>query len=103
MSSVCLKIYLSEKHHHHGILLYEWLLNEAQRVGIKGGSVFKSIAGFGRHGQLHDVSFFELAGELPVQVEFVLDKTLADNFLAVLRKQKLNLFYICYPVESGFL
>jgi len=40
---------------------------------------------------------------LPVQVEFVLDKTLADKFLGVLRKQKLNLFYICYPVESGFL
>jgi uncharacterized protein len=103
MSNVCLKIYLSEKQRHHGILLYEWLLNEAQRVGIKGGSVFRSIAGFGRHGQLHDVSFFELAGELPVQVEFVLDKTLADNFLEALRKQKLSLFYACYPVESGFL
>ncbi len=103
MSSVYLKVYISEKQRHHGVLLYEWLLNEAQRMGVNGGSVFRSIAGFGRHGQMQDVSFFELAGELPVQVEFVLDKTLADKFLGVLRKQKLNLFYICYPVESGFL
>lgn len=85
------------------MLLYEWLLNEAQRTGVKGGSVFKSVAGFGRHGLMHDESFFELAGELPIQVEFVLDKSLADNFIKALRAQKLNLFYACYPVESGYL
>lgn len=85
------------------MLLYEWLLNEAQRVGIKGGSVFRSIAGYGRHGQRHDETFFELAGELPVQVEFVLDKSLADRFIAALQSQKLSLFYVCCPVECGYL
>lgn len=72
-------------------------------MGAKGGSVFKSVAGFGRHGLMHNESFFELAGELPVQVEFVLDKSLADNFIKALRSQKLNLFYICYSIESGYL
>lgn len=103
MPTVCLKVYLNEKQRHGGTLLYEWLLNEAQRAGVKGGSVLKSIAGFGRHGLMHDESFFELAGELPIQIEFVLDKSMADNFIEVLRAQKLNLFYTCYPVESGYL
>lgn len=85
------------------MLLYEWLLREAQRTGLSGGSVFKAVAGFGRHGLMHDESFFELAGELPVQVEFVLDKSLADNLIATLQSQKLSLYYICYPVESGYL
>jgi uncharacterized protein len=103
MSTVCLKVYLNEKQRHGGMLLYEWLLNEAQRTGVKGGSVFKSVAGFGRHGLMHEESFFELAGELPILVEFVLDKSLADNFIDALRAQKLNLFYTCYSVESGYL
>ncbi len=103
MTSVCIKVYFNEKQRHQGVLLYEWLLNEAQRMGVKGGSAFRAISGFGRHGQIHDESFFELAGELPVQVEFVLEKSLADDFLEALRKQKLSLFYVCYTVESSFL
>ena len=46
---------------------------------------------------------FELAGELPVQVEFVLDTALADKLLEVLHMHKLNLLYVRYAVESGVL
>lgn len=103
MQSVYLKFYLTEKQRHNGALLYEWLLEEAKKLGVPGGSAFRAIAGFGRHGRLHDESFFELAGELPVQVEFVLDAVLADKLLEVLRAHKLNLFYVRYAVESGVL
>lgn len=103
MSNACLKFYVTEKQHHNGTLLYEWLLEEAMNLGITGGSAFRAIAGFGRHGHLHEESFFELAGELPVQVEFVLEDALADKFLATLRPHKLNLFYVRHAVESGNL
>ena len=103
MQSVYLKFYATEKQRHNGALLYEWLLEEAKKLGLPGGSAFRAIAGFGRHGRLHEESFFELAGELPVQVEFVLDAVLADKLLEALRAQKLNLFYVRYAVESGVL
>ena len=103
MQSVYLKLYVTEKQRHNGTLLYEWLLEEAKKLGVPGGSVFRAIAGFGRHGRLHEESFFELAGELPVQVEFVLDAALADKLLEVLRMYKLNLLYVRYAVESGVL
>lgn len=103
MQSACLKFYVTEKQRHDGALLYEWLLEEAKRLGAPGGSAFRAIAGFGRHGRLHDESFFELAGELPVQVEFVLDAALADKLLEALRAQKLGLFYVRYTVESGVM
>ncbi len=103
MQSVYLKIYLTEKQRHNGALLYEWLLEEAKKLGVPGGSAFRAIAGFGRHGRLHDESFFELAGELPVQVEFVLDTLLAEKLLEVLRAHQLNLFHVRYTVESGIL
>ena len=72
MQNVYLKFYVTEKQRHNGKLLYEWLLEEAQKLGVPGASAFRAIAGFGRHGRLHEESFFELAGELPVQVEFIL-------------------------------
>ncbi|MFT3790053.1 MAG: DUF190 domain-containing protein [Rudaea sp.] len=45
------------------MLLYEWLLERARKLGIHGGSAFRAIAGYGRHGRLHEQQFFELAGE----------------------------------------
>jgi uncharacterized protein len=101
MQSVYLKFYISEKQRHDGKMLYEWLLEEARRQGIPGGSVFRAIAGFGRHGHLHEETFFELAGELPMQAEFVLDAGHADKLLEQLRGYKLNLFYVRYAVETG--
>ena len=103
MQSVYLKFYVTEKQRHDGALLYEWLLEEAKKLGLPGGSAFRAIAGFGRHGRLHEESFFELAGEVPVQVEFILSMVLADKLLDALRAHKLNLFYVRYAVESGIL
>jgi uncharacterized protein len=103
MNSVYLKFYVAEKQRHNGTLLYEWLLEEAKRLGASGGTAFRSIAGFGRHGRMHEETFFELAGELPVQVEFVLDAALADKFLDDLRGYKLNLHFVRYAVDAGVI
>lgn len=103
MNNVCLKFYVAEKQRHNGTLLYEWLLEEAKKVGASGGTAFRSIAGFGRHRRMHEETFFELAGELPVQVEFVLDAALADKLMDDLRVHKLNLFYVRYAVDGGVL
>jgi PII-like signaling protein len=101
MQSIYLKFYLAEKQRHDGKLLYEWLLEQAKKHGIRGGSAFRAIAGFGRNGHMHEETFFELAGELPLQVEFVLDAAMADQLLDILRAHKLNLFYVRYAVEAG--
>ncbi|MFA5371101.1 MAG: DUF190 domain-containing protein [Sideroxydans sp.] len=101
MQSINLKFYLTEKHRHQGKLLYEWLLEQARAQGVRGGSVFRAVAGFGRHGHLHEETFFELGGELPIQVEFVLDTAQAENFLGMLRGENIKLPFVRYEVESG--
>ena len=101
MQGVYLKFYLPEKARHHGILAYEWLLEEAQKLGIHGGSAFRAIAGFGRHGQLHEAQFFELAGDLSIEVGFALGEEEAQGLLAHLAGEKLKLFYIKLPLEMG--
>ena len=57
-----LRFYTHENRKHHHVLLYEWLLEQAKKCGIHGGSAFRAIAGYGRHGVLHEQHFFELAG-----------------------------------------
>jgi PII-like signaling protein len=96
-----LKFYLTEKQKHGDQLMYEWLLDHAKRIGVPGGSVFRSIAGFGRHGSLHSETFIELAGELPIQVEFILDQQQAVEFIATLAAYELNIRYVSYPVSTG--
>jgi uncharacterized protein len=101
MQGICLSFYVHENHKHHGVLLYEWLLESAKKSGIHGGSAFRAIAGFGRHGVLHEQHFFELAGELTVEVEFLLDEQQAEALLAVLRREQIRVFYAKSPAEFG--
>jgi uncharacterized protein len=96
-----LSFYISEKQHHAGMPLYEWLLEEAKSIDVQGGSAFRAIAGFGRHGKMHEETFFELAGEMAVKVEFVVDDALAEQLLERVRKQNMKIFYVKHPVLAG--
>ena len=99
-NAVCLQVFVSEASRHHGKLTYEWLLDAAQALGINGGSAFRAVGGFGRHGR-HDVGFFELAGELPVVLEFFVEAALADQLLKAIAEAGLTLFYARLPAEIG--
>jgi uncharacterized protein len=100
MKVVCLQVFVSEASRHHGKLTYEWLLDAAQGLGVAGGSAFLALAGFGRHGR-HDAGFFELAGELPVVVEFFVEDAMADRLLKVISEAGLQLVYAKLPAEIG--
>ena len=100
MNSVCLQVFVAESSRHHGKLTYLWLLDAAQALGIAGGSAFRAAAGFGRHGR-HDAGFFELAGELPVVVEFFAEPALADQLLKTIADAGLQLVYARFPAEIG--
>lgn len=101
MQSVVLRFYVSEKQHHQGELLYEWLLRLGQRLELPGGSAFRAIAGYGKHGHLHEETFFELAGELAVAVEFILDAPNAEQLIAAVAAEGLKLHFMRYEVEAG--
>jgi PII-like signaling protein len=101
MQVVYLKFYVQEKRRHHSLLAYEWLLEEAKKLGAHGGSAFRAIAAFGRHGVMHEEHFFELAGSLSVEVGFVLSEAHAQQLLDHLKGEGLRLFYIKMPLECG--
>ncbi len=101
MNGTLLRFYVHENRKHRHIALYEWLLDQAKAMGIRGGSAFRAIAGFGRHGILHEEHFFELAGDLTVEIEFVVTDAEAERLLALLRDEKVSVFYARIPAEFG--
>ena len=101
MHGTYLRFYMHENRRHHGILLYEWLLERAKKAGFKGGSAFRAIAGFGRHGVLHEQHFFELAGDLTVEVEFLLTEEQADDLLRLVQSERVRVVYAMTEAEIG--
>jgi PII-like signaling protein len=102
MKGVYLRFYVQEDKKIHHMLVYEWLLEQARRLGFQGGSVFKAMAGFGRHGLLED-HFFELSGRLPVVVEFLATEEEVERFLTLVQAEEATLFYAKVPVEFGWI
>lgn len=88
---------------HDGMLLSEWLLEQAKQHGFGGGSVFRAIAGFGRHGVLHEEQFFELADDLPVKVEFLLREEQAELMLQLVRDANIDATYARSPASFALL
>ena len=101
MNGTLLRFYVHENRIHKHIALYEWLLEQAKKLGIHGGSAFRAIAGFGRHGILHEEHFFELAADLTIEVEFVVTDEDAERLLALLRDERVSVFYARVPAEFG--
>ena len=90
---------MHENRRHHGLLLYEWLLERAKAMGIHGGSAFRAVAGYGRHGLLHEQHFFELAGDVPVVVEFIVGEEEGRRVLELLRRENVHTFYTRTAIE----
>ena len=101
MQGQFIRFYLHEGNLHRGRPLWEWLLEQARNLGIGGGSAFKAMAGFGRHRVLHESRFFELGGELPVEVEFVATDAQAQRLLDLLQAEKIEIVYAVVPARFG--
>lgn len=101
MNAVMLRLFTEEDHKHKGRLVYEWLLETARELGIPGGSAFRAIAGYGHGGRIHEDTFFELGGKLPVEVMFAASAEQVDQLLARVAAEGLHLFYIRTAAETG--
>ena len=92
MNMVALRFYVHESRKHKKVLLFEWLLDRAKDIGIHGGSAFTAIAGFGRHGVIHEQHLLDLVSDLPVMVEFIVSEDEADQLIALVKSEKVHTF-----------
>jgi hypothetical protein len=101
MNAVMLRLFTEEDHKHKGKLVYEWLLETGRELGMPGGSAFRAIAGYGHGGRMHEDTFFELGGKLPVVVMFAATTEQVDALLEKIAAEGLRLFYIRTAAETG--
>ena len=99
MKAVALRIYVHHTRKRLGLMLFDWILAQAKVMGIHGGSAFCATAGFGRHGIIHEQRFVEVAADLPIVVEFIVDDEEADRILDTLRREKVHAFCTRTPTE----
>ncbi|HEV8313303.1 MAG TPA: DUF190 domain-containing protein [Burkholderiaceae bacterium] len=103
MDGAFLRFYVHESDRLHGKPAWEWLLARANELGIRGGSAFRAMAGFGQHRVLHEDRFFELAGTLTVEVEFIVDDAEAQRLLDIVAQETLRVFYARIPASFGVI
>jgi PII-like signaling protein len=103
MKGSFLRFYTQEHQRVHGRPVWEWLLVQANALGIRGGSAFKAMAGFGHHHRLHESKFFELAGSGAIEVEFVVNDREAEQLLARLDRENIRLFHARIPATFSVL
>jgi uncharacterized protein len=103
MKGTFLRFYVHERDRHHDRPLWEWLLTQANELGIRGGSAFRAMAGFGRHHVLHEARLFKPAGNLTVEVEFIVSDDETSAMLALLRAEHVRLLYSRIPAKFGVI
>jgi len=103
MDGSFLRFYVHENDRLHGKLAWEWLLQQANGLGVRGGSAFRAVAGFGRHRVLHEERFFELAGSVTVEVEFIVNDDEARQLLDAVAREGLTMFYARTPAHFGVI
>src|ERR1700728_4922127 len=103
MQGSFLRFYVHEGQRHRHDVVWEWLLMQANKLGVRGGSAFKAMAGFGRHHLLMEEKFFDLAGSSVIEIEFVVTNSEAQRLLNLIHREKLALFYAYIPAGFGVI
>ena len=103
MQGSFLRFYVREGQRHRGQVVWEWLLETANALGVRGGSAFHAMAGFGRHHKLSEAKFFELAGSVAVEVEFIVTDEEAQQLLSLVHREKIPLFYSHITARFGVI
>lgn len=79
-----LRIFVGENHRHHGIPLFEAIIQKAREKGLAGATILKAVEGYGIHKKIHTHRLLELAEEMPIIVEIVDTPEKIESFLPLL-------------------
>ncbi|HEV2219994.1 MAG TPA: DUF190 domain-containing protein [Casimicrobiaceae bacterium] len=103
MQQVLLRFYTLGKRKLHGLPIRDWLLECAEKVGVAGGTTFRAHAGYGRDKVQQGENLLEIGADHPFEIEFATDRDRADRLIELVRAENTRIFYVCIPVEFGWL
>jgi PII-like signaling protein len=84
--AVKVTIYLSEGATHHGVPVYQSILDFLFYRGVAGATALKGIAGFGADHHMHAAHLVEVSDHLPLKIEFIETREKVDALLGKLEE-----------------
>ena len=103
MQGSFLRFYVHEGQRHRHDVVWEWLLIHANKLGIRGGSAFRAMKGFGRHHKLTEDGLFDFSGSAVIEIEFIVTDQEAQQLFDLIHKERIFLFYACIPASFGVI
>ena len=67
--AILLRILIGESDRYKGKSLYMHILEMLKNEGVAEATVFRGIAGFGKHSHFHTTSIIQLSTDLPILIE----------------------------------
>lgn len=100
MKGYLLTFYTQQDRRHGHSPLHEWLMAEAEKLGIRGSTAVAGAEGYDHRGRFHSAHFFELADQ-PMEVQMAVTQQQADVLFERLRQEGVDLFFARSEVEFG--
>jgi PII-like signaling protein len=97
-----ISFFSNQDHKHHGKPVSEWILEQAQKMGVRGATLLNATEGFGRHGRIHSAHFFDLSDQ-PQEVVLAVTAEEADKLFEKINEQEIKVFYTKTKIEFGML
>lgn len=102
MKGYQITFFTQQARHYKGDLVPEWLLHQAQELGLRGGTIVLGAEGIGHNGKFHSSHFFELSDQ-PVEVSMIVTEEEAEKLFQRIQDENVYIFYSKSPVEFGYL
>lgn len=94
--------FFTQQNRTHGDMpLARWIIQEAQKLGIGGATLFTGKEGFGHDGRFHSDNIFDLE-DPPLQVAMALTPEECAKLMSCIEANDIRIFYTKSPIEFGF-
>lgn len=100
MNGYQVTFFTQQDRRHQGRRIYDWLMEAAKTLGIRGATSVAGTDGVDHEGKRHSASFFELADQ-PLEITLAMNDEQTKRLFALLEQEKVNLFYAKTAVEFG--
>lgn len=81
-------------------MCWDWIVDVAKEMGLRGATLSTGIGGFGHTGRLHSSHFFEMADQ-PTEIRMAITEDEYERLFKRLELEEISVFYIKTPIEMG--
>jgi len=95
-----LRIYIDNTDSFEGEPLWKYILTKAKELELAGATVYKAVAGVGRHSEIHTFDIFNLSNKMPIVIEIIEYKEAIEELLNTIEAGLKEAFVTLQDVKT---